>query len=125
VYKIAVEVDEAHLAVMSGFRTPRYNHAGGETSGRASLSRHMYGDATDVFVDNDRDGWTDDVDRDGRVDIRDAEGVARAAERAEARHPALVSGVGIYPARRARALHPRGRARAAGSLAGDRERMKR
>jgi len=87
-----------HLAIMSGFRTPRYNRAGGETSGRASLSRHIYGDATDVFVDNDRDGWTDDVDGDGRVDIRDAEVVARAAERVEARHPALVGGVGVYPA---------------------------
>jgi hypothetical protein len=86
------------LSIMSGFRTPRYNGAGGETSGRASLSRHMYGDATDVFVDDDRDGWTDDVNRDGRVDIRDAEVVARAAERVEARHPALVGGVGIYPA---------------------------
>jgi uncharacterized protein YcbK (DUF882 family) len=89
-----------HLAIMSGFRTPRYNRGGGETSGRASLSRHMYGDATDVFVDNDRDGWTDDVNRDGRVDIRDAEVVARAAERAEARHPTLVGGVGIYRANR-------------------------
>jgi uncharacterized protein YcbK (DUF882 family) len=83
---------------MSGFRTPSYNQAGGETSGRAPLSRHMYGDATDVFVDNDRDGWTDDVDRDGRVDIRDAEVVARAADRAEVRQPALVGGVGSYPA---------------------------
>jgi len=88
-----------HLAIMSGFRTPRYNQVGGETSGRGKLSRHMYGDATDVFVDNDRDGWTDDVNRDGRVDIRDAEVVARAAERSEALHPALVGGVGIYPAR--------------------------
>ena len=87
-----------HLAIMSGFRTPRYNQVGGETSGRGSLSRHMYGDATDVFVDNDRDGWTDDVNRDGRVDIRDAEVVARAAERAETLHPILVGGVGIYPA---------------------------
>lgn len=87
-----------HLAIMSGFRTPRYNQAGGEASGRGKLSRHMYGDATDVFVDNDRDGWTDDVNRDGRVDIRDAEVVARAVERTEARYPALVGGVGIYPA---------------------------
>ena len=87
-----------HLAIMSGFRTPRYNQVGGETSGRGKLSRHMYGDATDVFVDNDRDGWTDDVNRDGRVDIRDAEVVARAAERVEVSHPALVGGVGIYPA---------------------------
>lgn len=81
-----------HLAIMSGFRTPRYNQGGGETNGRASLSRHKYGDATDVFVDNDRDGWTDDVNRDGRVDIRDAEVVGRAAERAEARHPAWWAG---------------------------------
>jgi uncharacterized protein YcbK (DUF882 family) len=87
-----------HMAIMSGFRTPRYNREGGQTSGRASLSRHMYGDATDVFVDNDRDGWTDDVNRDGRIDIRDAEVVARAAERVEASHPALVGGVGIYAA---------------------------
>ena len=87
-----------HLAIMSGFRTPRYNQVGGQVSGRGKLSRHMYGDATDVFVDNDRDGWTDDLNRDGRVDIRDAEVVARAAERAEARHPALVGGVGIYSA---------------------------
>ncbi len=87
-----------HLAIMSGFRTPRYNQAGGETSGRGKLSRHMYGDASDVFVDNDRNGWTDDVNRDGRVDIRDAEVVARAAERVEAEHPNLVGGVGIYPA---------------------------
>ena len=87
-----------HLAIMSGFRTPLYNQGGGETGGRGKLSRHMYGDATDVFVDNDRDGWTDDVNRDGRVDIRDAEVVARAIERTEARYPALVGGVGIYPA---------------------------
>ena len=87
-----------HLAIMSGFRTPRYNQVGGQASGRGKLSRHMYGDATDVFVDNDRNGWTDDVNRDGRVDIRDAEVVARAAERVEASHPALVGGVGIYPA---------------------------
>ena len=87
-----------HLAIMSGFRTPRYNQGGGQASGRGKLSRHMYGDATDVFVDNDRDGWTDDVNRDGRVDIRDAEVVAQAAERVEARHPSLVGGVGIYPA---------------------------
>jgi hypothetical protein len=90
-----------HLAIMSGFRTPSYNKNGGSTGGRASLSRHMYGDATDVYVDNNRDGWTDDVNRDGRVDVRDAEVVAEAAERAEARHPELVGGVGIYPATKA------------------------
>jgi hypothetical protein len=86
-----------HLAIMSGFRSPRYNQMG-DTTGRSQVSRHMYGDATDVFVDNDRNGWTDDVNRDGRVDIRDAEVVGRAVERVEALYPALTGGVGLYPA---------------------------
>jgi len=87
-----------HVFVMSGFRTPRYNKGGGNTGGRANLSRHMYGDASDVFVDNDRDGWTDDLTGDGKVDVKDAEVVARAAERVEAKNPALVGGIGIYQA---------------------------
>jgi uncharacterized protein YcbK (DUF882 family) len=90
--------DVAHMQVMSGFRTPRYNRAGGNTGGRASLSRHMYGDAADVFVDNDRDGTMDDLTGDGRVDTADAEVIGKAAERVEAAHPALVGGVGIYKA---------------------------
>jgi uncharacterized protein YcbK (DUF882 family) len=87
-----------HVQIMSGFRTPYYNHAGGNTGGRANLSRHMYGDAADVFVDNDRNGTMDDLTGDGRVDVRDAELVARAAERVEAGHPSLVGGIGIYKA---------------------------
>lgn len=45
-----------HVTVMSGFRTPQYNASGGITTGRAEMSRHMYGDASDVFVDNDYNG---------------------------------------------------------------------
>jgi hypothetical protein len=87
-----------HVFVMSGFRTPRYNKGGGNTGGRANLSRHMYGDATDVYVDNDRDGQPDDLNRDGRVDTRDAKVFADAAEKVEQRYPALVGGIGIYKA---------------------------
>jgi len=87
-----------HVQIMSGFRTPIYNHSGGNTGGRASLSRHMYGDAADIFVDNDRDGMMDDLNGDGRIDPADSEVIARAAERVEAKYPALVGGVGIYPA---------------------------
>ena len=44
---------------MSGFRTPQYNKGGGNTGGRAGLSRHMYGDAADIFIDSNGDGrWT-------------------------------------------------------------------
>ena len=91
-----VRVD--HLQIMSGFRTPNYNVKGGNTRGRANLSRHMYGDASDVFIDNNRDGMTDDVNHDGRVDARDAQVVADAVERVERRYPSLVGGIGVYSA---------------------------
>lgn len=87
-----------HVHVMSGFRTPRYNSGGGNTSGRANLSRHMYGDGADVYVDNNRDGHPDDITGDGRVTVRDAEKFAAAAERVEKRHRSLVGGIGIYVA---------------------------
>lgn len=91
-----------HMSVMSGFRTPQYNAGGGETGGRAQLSRHMYGDAADVFVDNNRDGRMDDLNGDGRVDHRDAQVILDAAERVERAHADLVGGVGVY---RATAAH--------------------
>ena len=85
-----------HMTVMSGFRTPQYNGPGGE--GRSGLSRHMYGDAADVFVDNDQNGRMDDLNGDGRVDHRDARVILDAAERVERRHPELAGGVGVYKA---------------------------
>ena len=55
--------------VMSGYRTPFYNTA----IGSARLSRHMYGDATDVYVDvAPKDGVMDDINQDGVVNKRDA-----------------------------------------------------
>jgi uncharacterized protein YcbK (DUF882 family) len=85
-----------HLAVMSGFRTPEYNVQGVGKGGRARDSRHQYGDAADVFVDNDGRGRMDDLNHDGRVDTRDAKVIRSAVDRVEAAHPELVGGVGIY-----------------------------
>ena len=87
-----------NMHVMSGFRTPEYNYTGGNTEGRANLSRHMYGDASDVFIDNDRNGVMDDLNHDGRVDIGDSMAIQQAVERVEHDHPELVGGVGVYPA---------------------------
>jgi len=87
-----------HMQIMSGFRTPNYNYKGGNTRGRANLSRHMYGDASDVFVDNDGNGIEDDLNHDGRVDFRDAQVVADAVDRVERKYPALVGGIGVYSA---------------------------
>ena len=85
-----------HVQVMSGFRTPSYNGPGGE--GRSGVSRHMYGDAADVFVDNDRNGRMDDLNRDGRIDHRDARVILESVERVERRYPAFAGGVGVYRA---------------------------
>lgn len=83
------------LVVMSGFRTPWYNRNGGRIGGRAELSRHMYGDAADVFVDNGS-GRMADLNHDGRVDSRDAKVILRAVEQVEKEHPELSGGVGVY-----------------------------
>jgi hypothetical protein len=88
-----------HMSVMSGFRTPQYNGRG--EGGRSGISRHMYGDAADVFVDNDEDGRMDDLNRDGRIDYRDAQVILDAVEQVERVHEDLVGGVGVYRATRA------------------------
>lgn len=87
-----------NIHIMSGFRTPRYNAGGGNTAGRANLSRHMYGDASDVYIDNNRDGQPDDITGDGRVTTADAQRLANAAERVEQKHHSLVGGIGVYSA---------------------------
>jgi hypothetical protein len=84
------------VIVMSGFRTPQYNVRGGDPRGRAALSRHMYGDAADIFIDNDGNGGMDDLNRDGKVNIGDARVILAAATRVEAAHPSLIGGVGVY-----------------------------
>jgi hypothetical protein len=91
------------LRVMSGFRTPQYNALGvGRLGGRARDSRHMYGDAADVYVDADGDGRMDDLDGDGRVTVNDAGWLARVAAQVEADYPAMTGGIGVY---RANAVH--------------------
>jgi uncharacterized protein YcbK (DUF882 family) len=82
--------------VISGFRTPWYNASGGNTQGRGALSRHMYGDAADIAIDNNGDRCMDDLNGDGRADVRDARIIADAAEAVERTHPHLIGGIGIY-----------------------------
>jgi hypothetical protein len=91
-------VDVSGVTVMSGFRTPQYNAGGGNTGGRADLSRHMFGDAADIFIDSDHNGSMDDLNHDGRVDVRDSGVILAAVERVERAHPELVGGAGVYVA---------------------------
>jgi len=85
------------LEVLSGFRTPQYN-ARGKNAGRATDSRHQYGDAADVYVDANGDGRMDDITRDGKVDIRDAVRLARIVESVERKYPDIQGGLGVYRA---------------------------
>lgn len=85
------------LVVMSGFRTPDYNESGGDPAGRSAVSRHLYGDAADVYSGGAGRGRISDLNGDGRRDIRDARILAAAAEAVEAQHPELVGGIGVYP----------------------------
>jgi hypothetical protein len=81
--------------VMSGFRTPWYNRSIGNTT---VYSRHLWGDAADIFVDTDGDGDMDDLNRDGRVDLADAHFLAAIVDRVESGGPETVlpGGVGTY-----------------------------
>jgi uncharacterized protein YcbK (DUF882 family) len=93
-------INVQHMTVMSGFRTPWYNRHGGRVGGRAELSRHMYGDAADVYIDNGK-GRMADLNHDGRVDSRDAKVILKAVEQVEREHPELSGGVGVYRGTRA------------------------
>jgi hypothetical protein len=55
--------------VMSGYRTPYYN----KSIGNVKYSRHIYGGAADIFIDeNPKDDMMDDLNQDGKIDYRDA-----------------------------------------------------
>jgi len=55
--------------IMSGYRTPYYNKA----IGNVKYSRHVYGGAADFFIDeNPKDEMMDDLNRDGKIDFKDA-----------------------------------------------------
>ena len=57
------------FSMISGYRTPHYNAA----IGNVKYSRHVWGDAADIFIDeNPKDGMMDDLNHDGRIDERDS-----------------------------------------------------
>ena len=80
------------LVINSGFRTPVHNHGiqGGATS------RHIYGDAADVMVDENGDDRMDDLNRDGVCDARDALVIAQALRKLELAAKVKPGGIGVY-----------------------------
>lgn len=94
-------MDARRIRVMSGFRSPQYNQRG-VGRGRATDSRHQYGDAADIIVDSNGDNRLDDLNRDGRVNSKDMRILAEAVESVERQYPELVGGLGLYRATSAR-----------------------
>lgn len=82
------------FGVISAYRTPWYNHK----IGNVPNSRHVYGDAMDLFVDMDGDGSMDDLNDDGASNREDVVLLADIATKymAGQDNPALIGGVGRY-----------------------------
>jgi len=71
--RILAEVNQAgwradSFVMMSGYRTPAYN-AG---IGNGRHSRHVYGGAADIYIDEDGNGVMDDLNGDGLLNRDDA-----------------------------------------------------
>ncbi|HKK94340.1 MAG TPA: hypothetical protein VJ925_12975 [Longimicrobiales bacterium] len=83
--------------VMSGYRTPYYNVG---VLGNARYSRHQWGGAADVFVDEaPKNGYMDDLNGDGDIgleDIRLITEVVDSLERELETYP--IGGAGVYRA---------------------------
>jgi len=57
------------IFVMSGYRTPAYNRA----IGNVMYSRHLWGGAADIYIDQQpKDGYMDDLNKDGVINYKDA-----------------------------------------------------
>ena len=83
------------LEIMSGFRTPAYN-AG---LNNVSFSQHLFGRAADVYVDTKPPAQRmDDLDRDGRADIRDVHWLFQLTSGLEHSGEVVAGGLGGYRA---------------------------
>jgi Peptidase M15 len=84
------------LAVMSGYRTPHYHAGIGNTT---TTSRHLFGDAADIYVDQNGDGRMDDLDGDGSVTDADAQLLYRWIDEmsAEPWYKPFLGGLSLYP----------------------------
>ncbi len=83
--------------IMSGFRTPFYN----TLIKNKKWSRHQWGGASDIFIDEDPvDGRMDDLNKDGKVDVKDAQFLASLVEEyySDSIYKPFIGGLGIYKA---------------------------
>ena len=81
--------------IMSGYRTPYYN----ELIGNVKYSRHVYGGAVDIFIDeNPVDNMMDDLNQDGENNWKDANILYEIIDNMYGQkfYEPLVGGLGLY-----------------------------
>jgi len=76
---------------MSGYRTPFYNKA----IGNVGFSQHQWGRAADIFIDKDKNGTMDDLNKDKRIDRNDAVFLYQMLDRLS-KQSSLIGGLGVY-----------------------------
>lgn len=83
------------FSFVSGFRTPYYN----AQLGNIEYSRHIFGDAADIYIDADGNNRLDDLNRDGLINHSDTKFLIGLAERfKKSAHGAqFIGGIGHYP----------------------------
>jgi len=91
---LGVKSDSLH--VMSAYRTPFYNRAIGDVP----YSMHQWGGAADIYIDPQNVDRMEDLNRDGRIDIRDAKFLFDEIEEliGEKEGRKFEGGMGFYPA---------------------------
>jgi len=89
---LAKGVKVTRFWITSGFRTPDYNRS----IGGAAFSRHCYGDAVDLCIDEDNDKHMDDLNGDGKLDRKDGILIGNAVRELEAEGAVIPGGIGVY-----------------------------
>ena len=79
------------FAFISGYRTPHYNRS----IGNGKHSRHQYGDAFDLYIDEDSNGRMDDLNGDGKLTVADVDVLYKVFEKFQ-KQSRYHGGIGRY-----------------------------
>lgn len=101
---LKLEIVQAHLkslgydfekfSFISGYRTPYYN----KSIGNVKFSRHVFGDAFDVFIDKNGDFRMDDLNDDGSYDKKDVQYLYQSVDKLfnQPWYKPFIGGLGLY-----------------------------